>query len=69
MIFLIRVMANKGLMTGANPHYALELSCRAKSFDMGMDPPWMSILDPLQNGGKYSKASFLVERTLSLQDE
>lgn len=40
MIFLIRVLANKDLMTGVNPHYALELSCRAKSFD----PPWMSIL-------------------------
>lgn len=44
MIFLIRVLANKGLMTGVNPRYALELSCRAKSFDMGMDRPWMSIL-------------------------
>lgn len=47
MIFLIRVMANKDLMTGVNPCYALELSCRGKSFDMGMDPTWWSIMQIL----------------------
>lgn len=44
MTFLIRVMANKDLMAGVNPCYALELSCRGKSFDMRMDPTWRSVM-------------------------